>query len=75
MLTRPRLPRAGRDADAHVRLASWCEAHGLNAERHKHLATALEIDPDHAAAHGLLGQVADNGEWRMPGMVVDERAR
>ena len=28
---------AGRDADAHVRLALWCEAHGLTAERLKHL--------------------------------------
>jgi hypothetical protein len=62
---------AGRDASAHVRLASWCELHGLNAERHKHLAAALEIDPDNAAAHGLLGQMDDNGEWRMPDTVVE----
>ena len=64
--------KAGRDADVHVRLSSWCEAHGLNAERHKHLAIALEIDPDNAAAHGLLGQIADKGEWRMPEVVIDE---
>ena len=25
-------------ADAHVKLALWCEAHGLTAERIKHLA-------------------------------------
>ncbi len=24
---------AGRDAQAHVRLALWCEAHGLGSER------------------------------------------
>ena len=30
--------KIGRDADAHVRLACWCEAHGLSAQRHKHLA-------------------------------------
>jgi hypothetical protein len=65
--------KVGRDADAHVRLASWCEAHGLNVERHKHLGIALDIDPDNAAARGLLGQVADKGEWRMPGTVVGER--
>jgi hypothetical protein len=64
--------KAGRDAGAHVRLATWCEAHGKNAERHKHLAIALEIDPDNAAARGLLGLVADKGEWRMPGTVVFE---
>src|SRR5689334_3935441 len=27
------LAAVGRDADAHVRLALWCEAHGLDAER------------------------------------------
>ena len=32
------LAQVGRDADAHVRLALWCEAHGLSAERLKHLA-------------------------------------
>ena len=63
---------AGRDAEAHVRLASWCEAHGLQIERHKHLAIALEIDPDHATAHGLLGQVSDKGEWRMPEAVTED---
>ena len=63
---------ANRDPDAHVRLASWCEAHGMQAERHKHLAIALEIAPDHPAAHGLLGQVVDNGEWRMPEVVVED---
>jgi hypothetical protein len=30
--------RAGRDAGAHVKLAVWCEAHGLDAERLKQLA-------------------------------------
>ena len=40
-------PRSG--ADAHVRLASWCETHGMQVERHKHLGIALEIAPDHPA--------------------------
>jgi hypothetical protein len=65
--------RAGSDANAHVRLAAWCEAHGLSTERHKHLARALELDPDNAAAHGLLGQVYDGGEWRQPDTVIAER--
>ena len=29
--------KVGRDSDAHVRLAVWCESHGLSAERMKHL--------------------------------------
>lgn len=57
---------AGRDAAAQVRLALWCEAHGLDAERLKHLALAVLIDPDHLPARGLLGQVAHLGRWRSP---------
>ena len=58
--------RAGRDADAHVRLALWCEAHGLEAERLKHLAIAVLADPSHATARGLMGLVAYRGDWRSP---------
>jgi Pretoxin HINT domain len=58
--------RAGRDADAHVRLALWCESHGLEAERLRHLAIAVLADPSHAAARGLMGLVAYRGGWRSP---------
>ena len=64
--------RAGRDALAHIRLASWCEIHGMQVERHKHLGIALELAPDHPAIHGLLGEVADNGQWRMPQAVAED---
>ena len=37
--------RAGHDARAHVRLALWCEAHGMTAERMKHLAAAVAPRP------------------------------
>ena len=58
--------RAGTDADAavNVRLALWCEAHGLDAERSRHLALALAADPANAKARGLSGLVADRGRWR-----------
>jgi tetratricopeptide (TPR) repeat protein len=55
--------KVGRDADAHVRLAVWCESHGLEAERMKHLAMAILYDPSHALARGLLGMVAYQGKW------------
>jgi hypothetical protein len=58
--------KAGADADAHVRLALWCEARGLDAERLRHLAIAVLIDPSHATARGLLGLVADGTKWRRP---------
>jgi hypothetical protein len=55
-----------KDADGHVRLALWCEAHGLSAERIKHLAAAVLTDPGHAAARGLMGLVAFGGRWSRP---------
>jgi hypothetical protein len=50
--------QSGRTADDHVRLALWCEAHGLETERLKHLTIAVLKDPESAAARGLLGLVA-----------------
>ena len=56
----------GRDAEAQVKLALWCEAHGLSAERIKHLTLATLINPAHAAARGLLGLVNSGGKWQKP---------
>jgi hypothetical protein len=58
--------KAGGDPAAQVKLALWCEAHGLAAERVKHLAIAVLSDPGNAAARGLLGQVASDGRWETP---------
>ncbi len=50
--------KVGKDANAHVRLALWCEEHGLSAERVKHLALAVAQDPANGLAraigHGCL---------------------
>ena len=62
--------KAGREPDAHVRLALWCEAHGLKAEQVRHLALAVLADPTHAAARGLMGLVADGPRWRPPDQVA-----
>jgi hypothetical protein len=66
--------RVGRDPDAQVRLALWCEARGLEPERLKHLALAVLNAPDHARARGLMGLVEDAGRWAVPA-VIAERAR
>jgi len=63
---------AGRDADAQVRLALWCEAHGLERERLKHLAIAVLRDPKDATARGLLGLVAFRGRWLAPAAVSEQ---
>ncbi|MFI5458476.1 MAG: polymorphic toxin-type HINT domain-containing protein [Isosphaerales bacterium] len=61
--------KAGKNAADQVRLALWCEAHGLSAERLKHLALAVVYDPSHALARGLLGLVTYRGEWKNPDQV------
>jgi hypothetical protein len=71
--------KAGRDAKAHVRLALWCEAHGMSGERMKHLALAVLYDPSNALARGLMGLVGYKGKWDRPEVVgkqiADDPAR
>ena len=52
--------------DAHVRLALWCESHGLTAERLKHLSLAVLYDPSNMLARGLMGLVALHGNGIVP---------
>uniref|UniRef100_UPI00301CF597 hypothetical protein n=1 Tax=Paludisphaera sp. TaxID=2017432 RepID=UPI00301CF597 len=61
---------AGRDASAHVDLALWCEARGMAAEKARHLARAVLLDPDDQRARGLLGQVKRDGRWMRPADVA-----
>lgn len=63
---------AKRDPNAHIRLALWCEAHGMGTERLKHLAIAVLADPKNATARGLMGLVAYKGQWRRPEAVADK---
>src|SRR4051794_30769955 len=66
--------KLGRGAEDHIRMALWCEAHGLGAERIKHLAMAVLIDPTHVTARGLLGLVAFRGGWQSP-QAISERLK
>jgi hypothetical protein len=66
--------KAGKDVRAQVQLALWCEAHGLDAERLKHLAQAVLSDPKDVTARGLLGLVAFGSRWE-PADRVRDRAR
>src|SRR4051812_6691903 len=59
----------GRDPEAHIKLALWCEAHGLNSERVKHLALAVLTDPTNATARGLMGLVSHGGRWLRPEVI------
>jgi hypothetical protein len=62
--------KAGKDPRAQVKLALWCEAHGMNGERLKHLAQAVLSDPKNVTARGLLGLIAFGSRWE-----TAERAR
>ncbi len=55
--------KAAGNAAAQVKLALWCEAHGLAAERAEHLRKAIANDPSNVLAHALLGQLAYHKEW------------
>lgn len=70
---------AGQNPDANVKLALWCEKHGLRAERARHLAIALLAEPNHLLARALSGLVKDGVEWVKPGAVAErireDRAR
>jgi hypothetical protein len=71
--------QSGRTPDDQVKLALWCEARGLPAERVKHLALAVLADPTHATARALLGLVAFEGKWKSPEAIAEavtsDRAR
>jgi hypothetical protein len=62
--------KAGKESQAQVKLALWCEAHGMNGERVKHLAQAVLSDPKNVTARGLLGLIAFGSRWE-----TAERAR
>ncbi len=59
----------GHDPQGQIKIALWCEAHGLDAERLKHLALAVLADPKNATARGLMGLVAYQGKWQRPEVV------
>src|SRR5882757_9983400 len=64
--------RTGKSSEEQVRLALWCEAHGLTKERLNHLALAVLSDPANATARGLMGLVAYNGRFQRPEAVAEK---
>src|SRR5258708_32130575 len=62
----------GKSSEEQVRLALWCEAHGLTKERLNHLALAVLSDPSNVTARGLMGLVAYNGRFQRPEAVADK---
>src|ERR1700729_1172278 len=63
--------QAGRSPEEQVKLALWCEAHGLTAQRLHHLTLAVLADPKNVVARGLMGLVSHDGRWQRPEAVAD----
>ena len=55
--------KASGSAGSQVKLALWCEAHGLLKERAQHLSMAIALDPVNVLARAIQGQVAYRGGW------------
>jgi hypothetical protein len=51
------------DADAHYRLALWCQEHGLAAYALRHHRAVVTLEPDHRAARRALGYERVRGRW------------
>src|SRR2546421_212392 len=64
---------AANTADAHWRLALWCEEHGLKAEAMAHLSTVVRLDPGREAAWKRLGCKKHNGRWVTEAQLVAEK--
>jgi Pretoxin HINT domain len=64
--------KAGRSPEEQVRLALWCEAHGLTTQRLHHLTLAILADPKNLTARGLMGLVLHEGRWLRPEVLADK---
>ena len=64
--------KAGKNAATHIKLALWCETHGLSSERNKHLTIASTLDPSTVLPRALLGLMAFQGKWAKPDQVEKE---
>ena len=58
--------QTGKNADAQVKLALWCESHGLSGERMKHLALAVLYDPPMRWHAGSWAWSATRASGRRP---------
>ena len=59
-------------ADAHWRLALWCEQKGLEAEAWAHFAAVTRREPAREAAWRRLGYTRHHGRWMRPEQIAAE---
>jgi hypothetical protein len=57
------LPSVPHTAAGHWAMAEWCLERGLLDERKRHLASVIELEPDHEAARKALGYERYGRQW------------
>jgi hypothetical protein len=57
---------AGESAEDQVKLADWCQTHGLTHESHAHLFAAILRDPSRPEPAKKLGLRSVDGHWVVP---------
>ncbi len=61
-------------ADAHLDLARWCEAAGLDAESEAHYRSVVRLDPSREPVWKHLGYKKKDGRWTTDAQLAAERA-
>jgi Pretoxin HINT domain len=72
---RARRARMRNSADAHLKIAIWCEEHGLKPEATAHLTVATQRDPGLEAAWKKLGYRKHGSRWITDWQLADEKAQ
>jgi len=69
-----RRARMGNSANAHWKMALWCEEKGLRPEATAHLMMVTQLDPRREAAWKRLGYRKQGGRWATAEQLAAEKA-
>lgn len=73
---RKRATEAGNEAEKHYQLAIWCGQNvpgNTKLYKRRHMARAVEIDPDHSKARAWLGYKKQKGKWVLTAKLMRDR--
>lgn len=62
-----------KDPAARVKLGLWLRENGWEEKATEEFEAALKLDPDHRGAHGALGHVFYEGEWRTEDEIMERK--
>ncbi len=70
-----RRARTSETADAHLKLATWCDQNGLKPQAAAHFQRVIRLDPRREAAWKHLGFKKSGGHWVKPDLLAVAKAR